>query len=415
MERINWNNFFPQNIFSDQEKWHFISALSNCLSIEKNEKLNIIAAMRNFDHAQYAMFMKVFEEEAAENEHLSEDSTDRILKRREWNEIVKQIERQRQSSPEYIFGQLSKTVVGQDNVLKPLSTLLYLHQQKHAKKLHHLQNMSPVLLAGPTGSGKTLLVRQAARQIEVPFVHIDCSTLTAEGYVGFNPGDIMKEVLRAAAHDEKQAERAIVFLDEFDKLLLKEGAIDSTTQLLRIIEGHRVSIKKERSDNEEFKVTHLDSSHMLFILAGSFEHVLVEKCQNSSGFLSQNYHASTLSIHDLEHAGFPRELLGRVKKVLILRKLDENDYYRILTQSSESPLKKYIQTCSAICDVKVDISEKVIEYLAKEAAGSPYGVRRLVQMTHELFEEILYEAPNTGNKHYHIDTEYITCKGAKYA
>lgn len=403
----HWNKFFPKDMLSESEKTHFISELSQCTGIKTKEKLNIVKGMSNFDRSQFEMLLQMFREDETDQRSHPDYETLQNIAMTEWSKLMTQLNKEDRTTPAHLFNQLTKSIIGQNHILKAFASLLIQHQKKHASKLYHLKNISIILMAGPTGSGKTALVRHGAKQIDVPFVHVDCSTMTSEGLVGFSPSDIAKEVLRAADYDEERAEKCIVFLDEFDKLLFHDSESSSLHQLLRIIEGHKMPISTKYSDHEEFsKNSTIDTSQMFFVLAGSFEHIMQEKRQVSSGFLAQSVKEETLTLDDLSHSGLPIELLGRLKRVFFMKSLDEKDFFHILSNSTESPIFQYTQTVKELYDVQVKVSRKVMQMIASDASHSPYGVRRLSQLTHQMFEEILFTAPDLESKEVRIDIEY---------
>lgn len=129
---INWNNYFPKEVYSDKDRKQFISELSSCISLCKSEKINLLKSMPQFEKVQLDMMRAVFKEEADVN----------------WNNPAFEA-RLRKVSQEW-----------QDDMLKSLSSLILLHNRIHEKNAHHLQPISPVLLAGPTGCAKTAMVRQ---------------------------------------------------------------------------------------------------------------------------------------------------------------------------------------------------------------------------------------------------------------
>jgi len=164
-----------------------------------------------------------------------------------------------------------------------------------------------------------------------------------------------------------------------------------------------VTITKSFNESEEFKnISSLDTSRILFIFAGSFEHIMQNKRQGNSGFLQQDNASKGLSFKDLESSGFPRELLGRIKKIFMLNSLGEEDYLSILKTGKDSPITNYTQLLESTHGNRVSINDDVLDAVSKMAANSEYGARGLQQIVHQLFENVLFEAPES-DEEYCID------------
>lgn len=245
-----------------------------------------------------------------------------------------------QISPKMIYDEINKNVVGQENVKKTVSTAVFLHFLQYCKSVT-LPN-SPVkknniLLMGPTGTGKTLITREAAKAVRkitnyniCPLLEVDCTELSARGWVGDDLSQVISDHYRRYSHNESEFNSTIVFLDEFDKLckpaISKDGYdANRNTQynLLKIIEG--TNIKTGMSS--------FTTAKMLFVLAGNFSEVRVGRHLNkkkSMGYVDTRK-TEYKDIHmELEKAGMVSQLVGRVPFVSELQYLSEEELQAVL-------------------------------------------------------------------------------------
>jgi len=399
-------NMFPAIGLTDHEKKQFEELLSYSLSLNYEEKIRVIDALPTLSRFQVDELMKVWMEEGKKFGELGEKYPEDIVKLKKictknWIEIKHKTFSDTLPSPQKLFSNLKEFVKGQDHVLKPLATILHYQQEIKYSKDTTLKPLGPILLAGPTGSGKSFIVKTSSKLIDLPCVHVDASSLVSEGIKGYGVNDIFKDVLRACDFDIKRSESAIVFLDEFDKLLLHHDGVSIVTQILRVIEGDNVTIHMDYRESKEFRdISSLDTSRMLFVFAGSFEHIMQNKRQGHTGFLQQDNASKGLSFEDLESSGFPRELLGRIRKIFILNSLNEKDYLNILTSGKDSPIMSYTQLLESMHGTKVSIDEDVLQTISKMASESNYGARGLHQVVHRLFEPVLFEAPESSEEYF---------------
>lgn len=378
-------DLFPSIGLNSIQKKQFEELLSYSLSLNYEEKIRVIDALPTLSRFQVDELMKVWMDEGKKFEELGEEHPEDIVKLKKictenWIEIKHKTFSDTLPSPQKLFSNLKEFVKGQDHVLKPLATILHYQQEIKYSKNTTLKPLGPILLAGPTGSGKSFIVKTSSKLINLPYVHVDASSLVSEGIKGYGVNDMFKDVLRVSDFDIKRSESAIVFLDEFDKLLLHHDGVSIITQILRVIEGHKVTIHMDYRESKEFRdISSVDTSRMLFIFGGSFEHIMQDKRQGHTGFLQQDNASKGLSFEDLESSGFPRELLGRIRKIFMLNSLKEKDYLNILTSGKDSPIISYTELLKSTHGNKVSIDDDVLQAISKMASESNYGARGLLK------------------------------------
>lgn len=287
-------------------------------------------------------------------------------------------------TPKDIHERLSTHVVGLDLLKKRLSVLGY-------KQLRRLKNKdggpkTSILMIGKTGTGKTFSVQTLAKILDVPFVHIDCSTLVTEGYHGPRLSDMAKTL-----RGKPGASKAIVLLDEIDKVLPmgsdapphKQVAVQY--ELLRAIEGTTL-VRDARHDPEMTINTH----DMLFIAGGSFRNLVRPKDKRRLGVTSDE--KTEFTTQDFEEAltkqGLLPELLGRFSDIIELPDITEELLVSIL-DTPKSVLNQYL---SMFRDemMEFSITEEAKKVIAKEAMEYKMGARALLKVVEHLFAELQY-------------------------
>lgn len=316
-------------------------------------------------------------------------------------------------TPQSIMQHLDRSIIAQEEAKREIALALYYHHLKSKyENAKPIQNSAPVMLIGPTGSGKTFIVKEACEHLDLLFVHVDTSSMVSEGIVGYNIGKLAADILKKANLNHDQAEHCVVFFDEMDKLFHPdedEYGSEVSHQLLRFIEGTTVNIPKQ--DMEDNKEHRLDTYRMQFILAGAFQWIIDKKISQPSknmGFLQpmhtygQDGDYTGITLDDLYAEDVPKELLGRMQSIINLYPLTKEDYYKILTQSDKSPLKEFVAKVEFHGDTVI-IDDQVIHAIAKYAANSNLGVRSLRQILKKLFNEALFLAPERGNRTHYIN------------
>lgn len=312
-------------------------------------------------------------------------------------------------TPQSILDHLNLYVIAQESAKKEIAITLYYHYFKSYVQSSLEFSNSPVMLIGPTGSGKTFIVQEACRFIDMPFIHVDTSSMVSEGIVGYNIGKLAADIIKKAEYDISKAQYCVVFFDEIDKLFHPDNdeyGSEVTHQLLRFIEGTTVNIpKQDIAQSEDYK---LNTHKMQFILGGAFQWIIEKKSaatKSSMGFLndaaqSRKKHAE-ITLEDLYKEEVPKELLGRMHTIVNLHPLSEEDYYKILTQSKKSPIND-IANLMFMHNEKISFDEEVLQAVARYAHKSELGVRSLHQILRKLFNDALFLAPEMKGRTHHI-------------
>lgn len=333
------------------------------------------------------------------------------------------------SEPSRLYKYLDQYVIGQKAAKKTLATAVY----GHLKRIRHTNEKfipDAVLLVGPSGCGKTELVRRLVDAVDLPCVFTDVSGLSASQYASKRTReDILMELYNKAGGDLKKAESGIIFLDEFDKLLVpsytSEG-VDSHEevqgQLLTVVEGSKIVIQD--SPRIEF-----DTSRVLFIMAGAFEgledFILESKQKNGEidggiGFDSTlykeadtRYTAENITHDVLIRYGMQREFAGRIGSITVVKQLSREDLSRILTEPKGNIFERYSSEVEVSCGGELCISERLKERLIDEAVEMNVGARGLSIVMRSYMKDVLYEAPEhkgVSKVSLDLDNDKVTVK-----
>jgi len=301
-------------------------------------------------------------------------------------------------SPKMILEHLNKHVVSQDEAKKEIALAMYYHslKSKYANN-NSIGTNGPIMIVGPTGSGKTFIVQKACEYIDTLFLHVDTASMVPEGVKGYSVNSLMQDLMYLADNNVVKAGKAVVFLDEVDKLFFKDdsdlnyGAIVSN-QLLRLLEGS--VFKVYDSKNREKESIDFNTKNIQFILGGAFQYILDQKQENKAvmGFTKESMELNNkkITLDDLYQTDVPKELLGRMISIFNLYELSEEDYYQILTKSESSPLNEFINKITFHGD-KVEISEETLHDVSKVAANSELGVRAIKQTLKNMFNRALFD------------------------
>ena len=339
-------------------------------------------------------------------------------------------------NPRTIYERLDEYVIGQERAKKVLSVAVY----NHCKRIWSgdsrdddvdLQKTN-ILLAGPTGSGKTLLAQTLAKTLEVPFCIADATTLTEAGYVGEDVENILLRLIQAADFDISRAERGIVYIDEVDKIGRKAANPSITRDvsgegvqqaLLKIIEGCTANVPPQGGRKHPHQeLLQINTEHILFICGGAFEGLdrivsnRISRERQGIGFRSASIAAREddqenvlqhLIPEDLLSFGFIPEFVGRLPLVMSLDPLDKDDLVRILVEPKNAVVKQY-QRLFSLDNVDLVFSEDAVEAAAEEALERKTGARGLRAIIEQTLLDVMYELPSmTGVRTCAIDAEVI--------
>ena len=322
-------------------------------------------------------------------------------------------------SPHEIKAKLDEFVCGQEKAKKVISVAVYNHYKRVATG--HTDDIdiekSNMLMIGPTGCGKTYLVKTLARLLDVPLAIADATSLTEAGYIGDDIESVLSKLLVAAGNDVNKAERGIVFIDEIDKLAKKKDANnrdingESVQQgLLRLLEGADVEVPVGASNkNAMVPMTTVNTKNILFICGGAFpdlDEIIKQRLKKQTGIgfsaeLKDKYDSDENIIEqvtneDLRKFGFIPEFLGRLPVVYTLKALDEDMLVKILKEPKNAILKQY-QKLLEIDEVELKFEDEALRAIAKKAMEKETGARALRAIIEEFMLDIMYEIPKDDN------------------
>ena len=336
--------------------------------------------------------------------------------------------------PHKIKAELDEYVVGQEYAKKVMSVAVYNHYKRVATgTMDEIEiEKSNMLMIGPTGSGKTYLVKILARLLDVPLAITDATSLTEAGYIGDDIESVVSKLLAAADNDVERAERGIIFIDEIDKLAKKKNTNqrdvsgESVQQgMLKLLEGAEVEVPVGASSkNAMVPMTIVDTKNILFICGGAFpdlDSIIKERLNKASsmGFmadLKDKYDKEEnilmkATVEDLKNFGMIPEFLGRLPILFSLEALDEDMLVRILKEPKNAIIKQY-QKLLELDEVKLEFTDEALHAIAKQAKERELGARALRAIIEEFMLDIMYEIPKDDNIGEVIITEdYVTKKG----
>lgn len=401
---------------------------------------------------------EVKKEEEKEKSEKEESSIVKMLK--DFKDIPK---------PQEIKEMLDQYVIGQERAKKIISVAVYNHYKRLSSKIKEEQELeilkkaykklsleelhkkrcedsldpfsdvelekSNILMIGPTGSGKTYLVKTLARLLKVPLAIADATTLTEAGYIGDDVESIVQKLLTQAGGDVFKTECGIIFVDEIDKIARKADERtrdirgESVQQaMLKLLEGSIIEVPTASGMTAKMGLAptkKIDTSNILFICGGAFsglEEVIAKRVNKSAaiGFDStlkedskeeKNLLTKT-TVEDLREFGMIPEFLGRLPIMCTLHSLDEEMLVRILKEPKNSISRQY-QKLFYIDDVKLTFTEEAYEEIAKLALEKQTGARAIRAIMENLMTDLMYEIPKDKNiGEVVITKEYVKNEGS---
>jgi ATP-dependent Clp protease ATP-binding subunit ClpX len=323
-------------------------------------------------------------------------------------------------APHVIKGNLDEYVIGQEQAKKVLAVGVYNHYKRVLAENDKTGDddgieieKSNMLMIGPTGSGKTFMVKTLARLLQVPLAITDATALTEAGYIGDDVESVISKLLASADNDVELAERGIVYIDEIDKIAKKHNANnrdvsgESVQQaLLKLLEGADIEVPVGATNkNAMVPMTTVNTSHILFICGGAFpglEDIIKKRLtkQGTMGFgseLKDRYDHdknifARVETEDIREYGLIPEFIGRLPIVFSLETMDEDLLVDVLTKPKNAIIKQYRKLLQ-MDEVDLEFEEDALRAVAKKAAAKKTGARALRSIIEEFMMDIMYEIP----------------------
>lgn len=358
------------------------------------------------------------------------------------NETLKRI-RDFNLKPREIRDYLNRFVVKQEEAKKVLAVSICDHFN-HVRQcienkalLDQEYTKQNILLLGPTGVGKTYLMRNIAKLIGVPFVKADATKFSETGYVGADVEDLVRDLVKVANGNIELAQYGIIYIDEIDKIASEAGGQKDVSgrgvqiNLLKLMEETEVNLfsptdmmsqmqamMEMSAGGKRGKKKSINTRHILFIVSGAFdklaEQVKKRVDRAEIGFGREQLSAAEnmdrylkeASTTDFIKYGFEPEFIGRLPVRVSCESLNKADLSRILSSSEGSILKQYYLDFRGY-GIHFDITDEAIEEVAGQAALEKTGARGLLTVLERIFRNFKFELPSTAIKHFEVSTETI--------
>lgn len=291
-------------------------------------------------------------------------------------------------SPRKLYKEIRKTVIGQDDAIKQIVTTIW--------ENFYGDTTNNMIILGPSGSGKTEIIRQVSKLLNIPLLLTSVTGMSQAGYVGRGTDEILKDLLTLTNGDIGKAERAIVVLDEFDKIATRGNNGDISTngvqnELLKIVEDGTFGIDYNHGSRMV-----INTEHITFIGVGACTDILTKKINKQAGFTSdikdKVITTGKINADDLvEKLGLKAELVGRMGKIIRLNDLDIDTLKKIVTDSKKSAYNDKVNLIKK-SNIKYieENHDEIIEAIAKIAKDKKIGARAISSIVNEMFSDIMF-------------------------
>ena len=348
--------------------------------------------------------------------------------------------------PRDIKAHLDRFVIKQDEAKKVLSIAVCDHYN-HANYLRRLEKEDAaraeeteyakqnVILVGPTGVGKTYLIKHIAELIKVPFVKADATKFSETGYVGGDVEDLVRELVQKADGDLNLAQFGIIYIDEIDKIASAANLIGRDvsgrgvqTTLLKLMEETEVPVRSmndlqaqlqaafEFQKRGKAKRETINTRHILFVVSGAFERLKQQVSRRISqgqiGFSAEpvkvmdNELFQYVTTQDFLEYGFEPEFIGRLPVRVVCEELDADDLYKIMKFSEGSLLRQYERAFRAY-GIEISFDDQALRLIADAAAKERTGARGLLTVFEKLFRDYKYHLAGSGLSQLRVTAELV--------
>lgn len=312
--------------------------------------------------------------------------------------------------PYEIVQELDEYIVGQDEAKKIIAVAAYNHYKRVNIKTHVEMDKANILIVGPTGSGKTHLMKTLGKILDVPVVIADATSLTEAGYIGEDVESVIAKLVKDAGMDIQKAEKGIVYIDEIDKISARdvEGRRSSRDvsgegvqqALLKMLEGHEMEISLSNGNSMKSDKVKINTKNILFVCGGAFAGIedIIKRRNTKKVSLGFSVNGEeeidekgvTVNQDDLMKYGMIPEFLGRLPIIVKLDKLEVSTLRKIMTEPKNALIKQYVEMFK-IDGVDIKFEDDALDYIAEMANKKDMGARGLRGIIESYIYDIMYD------------------------